>query len=67
MAELFKLKPCTLILIKIHTIQSCHQAIARKFHVYEAFICKAFKGTAVVDYCKPLITQQMSASNSPAG
>jgi hypothetical protein len=28
------------------------------------FICKAFKGAAVVFYCKPLITQQMGISGS---
>jgi hypothetical protein len=33
----------------------------------EAFICKAFKGAAIVCYCKPLITQQMEASGLPAG
>jgi len=38
-------------------------------HVSEAFICKAFKGAAVADYCpaKAEITQQMGASGSPAG
>ena len=41
--------------------------LTRIFHVCEAFICKAFKGAAVVDYCKPLITKQMGASNSPTG
>jgi hypothetical protein len=25
----------------------------------------AFKGAAIVNYCKPLITQQMEASGSP--
>ena len=28
----------------------------------ESFICKAFKGTAIVLYCKYLITQQMEVS-----
>ncbi len=37
------------------------------FHEFEVFICKAYKGTAVVDYCKPLITPQMGASDSPIG
>jgi len=27
------------------------------FHVCKTFICKAFKGAAVIGYCKPLITQ----------
>jgi len=36
-------------------------------HKSEAFICKAFKGEAIVDYCKPLITQQMKASDLPFG
>jgi hypothetical protein len=27
----------------------------------------AFKGAAIVNYCKPLITQQMEASDSPEG
>jgi hypothetical protein len=27
----------------------------------------AFKGAAIVNYCKPLITQQMEASDSPIG
>jgi hypothetical protein len=39
----------------------------RIFHVCEAFICKAFKGAAVVGYCKPLIAAQMDASDTPAG
>ena len=34
-------------------------------HESEAFICKAFKGAAIVYYCKPLITPQMDASGSP--
>jgi len=41
--------------------------LTRMFHESEEFICKAFKDVAVVDYCKPLITQQMGASNSPEG
>jgi len=36
-------------------------------HESEAFICKAFKGKAIVAYADPLITQQMEASGSPAG
>jgi len=36
-------------------------------HESEAFICKAFKGAAIVHYCKPLITQQMEDSGSPEG
>ena len=32
-----------------------------------AFICKALKGEAIVNYCEPLITQQMKASGSPFG
>ena len=43
------------------------EAIAWIFNVCKAFICEAFKGTAVVDYCKPLITMQMGASHSPEG
>ena len=27
----------------------------------------ALKGAAIVNYCKPLITQQMEASDSPCG
>ena len=34
-------------------------------HVYEEFICEAFKGAAVVGYCKPMITMQMDASDLP--
>jgi hypothetical protein len=30
-------------------------------------MCKALKGEVIVYYCKPLITQQMEASGSPAG
>jgi hypothetical protein len=30
----------------------------------EAFVCKALKGEAIVNYCEPLITQQMKASDS---
>jgi len=33
----------------------------------EAFICKTFKGAAIINYCKPLITQQMEVSGPPAG
>jgi len=36
-------------------------------HGPEAFICKALKGAAIVNYCKPLITQQMEASGPPEG
>jgi hypothetical protein len=36
-------------------------------HELEAFICKALKGEAIVNYCEPLITQQMKASGSPFG
>jgi hypothetical protein len=36
-------------------------------HESEAFICKALKGEAIVDYCEPLITKQMEASGSPVG
>jgi hypothetical protein len=32
-------------------------------HELEAFICKALKGEAIVNYCEPLITQHMRASN----
>ena len=35
-------------------------------HELEAFICKALKGEAIVNYASPLITQQMEASGSPA-
>ncbi len=39
--------------------------LTRVFHAPDAFICKAFRGTAVVFfYCKPLITPQMGASGS---
>jgi len=34
-------------------------------HELEAFICKVFKGEAIVCYCEPLITQQMEISGSP--
>jgi hypothetical protein len=33
----------------------------------EAFICKALKGEAIVNYASSLITQQMEASGSPIG
>jgi hypothetical protein len=36
-------------------------------HESEAFICKAFKGAAIVVYAASLITQQMEASGSPNG
>jgi hypothetical protein len=36
-------------------------------HELEAFICKALKGEAIVNYCEPLITPQMKASSSPFG
>ena len=36
-------------------------------HESEAFICKALKGEAIVDYAEPLITKHMEASGSPAG
>jgi len=29
-----------------------------------AFICKASKGEAIVNYCEPLVTKQMEASYS---
>jgi hypothetical protein len=41
--------------------------VARLFHELEAFICKAFKGEAIVNYCSPLITQQMEAFGLPEG
>ena len=34
-------------------------------HELEAFICKALKGEAIVDYREPLITPQMEASGPP--
>ena len=34
-------------------------------HELEAFICKASKGEAIVNYCKSLVTQQIEASGSP--
>jgi hypothetical protein len=36
-------------------------------HESEAFICKAFKGEAIVYYASFLITQQMEASGLPEG
>ena len=36
-------------------------------HESEASICKAFKGAAIVCYCKPLITRQMEAPGLPYG
>jgi len=36
-------------------------------HESEAFICKALKDEAIVNYASPLITPQMDASGSPAG
>ena len=41
--------------------------ITRILHESEAFICKALKGEAIVNYASPLITQQMEASGSPNG
>jgi len=41
--------------------------LTRIFHKSEAFICKAFRGAAVVCYRKSLITQQMKASDLPEG
>jgi hypothetical protein len=47
-------------------VQFSHKisVLTRIFHAADAFICKAFKGAAVVFYCKPLITQQRNASAS---
>jgi hypothetical protein len=36
-------------------------------HEPEAFMCKAFKGEAIVDYASALVTQQMETSSSPGG
>ena len=36
-------------------------------HEPEAFICKALKAEAIVNYASALITQQMEASGSPGG
>jgi len=36
-------------------------------HASEAFMCKALKTEAIVNYASALITQQMEASGSPAG
>jgi hypothetical protein len=36
-------------------------------HESEDCICKACKGVAIVNYCKPLLTPQMEASDSPEG
>jgi hypothetical protein len=36
-------------------------------HELEAFICKALKAKAIVNYASALITQQMEASGSPIG
>jgi hypothetical protein len=36
-------------------------------HESEAFICKAVKAEAIVNYASTLITQQMEASGSPIG
>jgi len=33
----------------------------------EAYISKAFKGEAIVNYASALITQEMEASGSPSG
>jgi hypothetical protein len=36
-------------------------------HESEAFICKALKAEAIVNYASALITQQMEASGPPEG
>jgi hypothetical protein len=36
-------------------------------HEPKAFICKALKAEAIVNYASALITQQMEASGSPKG
>ncbi|MGD9232115.1 MAG: hypothetical protein PVJ20_14955, partial [Desulfobacterales bacterium] len=56
-------------LILFRPIENFHEIFgpSRIFHGCEVFICKAFKGAAVVAYCKPLITRQMGASHSPKG
>jgi hypothetical protein len=43
------------------------QIITWILHEPEAFICKAFKAEAIVNYASALITQQMEASGSPEG
>jgi hypothetical protein len=40
------------------------KGLSRIFYAPDALICKAFRGEAVVFYCKPLITQQMGVSGS---
>jgi hypothetical protein len=40
---------------------------ARILHESHSFICKAFRGAAVLGYGKPLITRQMSECGSPKG
>jgi hypothetical protein len=44
-----------------------NMGLTRIFHVFEVYICKAFKGAAVVDYCKALITKQMGVADTPIG
>ena len=41
------------------------QSDTRILHESEAFICKALKAEAIVNYASALITQQMEASGSP--
>ena len=36
-------------------------------HGSQAFICKAFKVEAIVNYASALLTQQMEACGSPIG
>jgi hypothetical protein len=48
-------------------VLSCANPLIRKFYALEAFPGKAFKGFAVLGYCKPLITRYMEASGVPAG
>ena len=52
---------------KFYVIQFKKKKKTWIMHESEASICKAFKGAAIVDYCKPLITPQMEASDSPNG
>jgi len=54
-----------LVVCSSHNIKAL--PLTRIFHVCEAFICMALKGTAVVDYYKPLITWQMDVSDTPVG
>jgi hypothetical protein len=42
-------------------------AAAWILHVSEAFICKAWKGAAIVNHCKPLLTPQMKVCDTPEG